>query len=80
MKNRYTISDYLHFGAMVWRGRRRNQAWGKQFEVCVRNGSFRLPAAAVASADPARASGARPGLDPGHLTSRVVIPRRDRSA
>jgi len=47
MKNRYTISDYLHFGAMVWRGRRRNQAWGKQFEACVRNGSFRLPAAAV---------------------------------
>jgi len=32
---------------MVWRGRHRNQAWGKQFEACVRNGSFELPSAAV---------------------------------
>ncbi len=47
MKNQYTFHDYLHFGRMVWRGRRRNQAWGKLFEACVRNGSFQLPAAAV---------------------------------
>ena len=47
MTSRYTVRDYLHFGSMVWRGRRRNQAWGKQFEACVRNGSFELPSAAV---------------------------------
>ena len=47
MTNPYSIRDYLHFGGMVWRGRRRNQAWGKQFEACVRSGSFELPSAAV---------------------------------
>ena len=47
MKNPYTIRDYMHFGRMAWRGRRRNQEWGKQFEACVRNGSFALPSAAV---------------------------------
>jgi MoaA/NifB/PqqE/SkfB family radical SAM enzyme len=47
MKNPYTIRDYLHFGRMVWRGRRRNQAWGKLYEACVRNETFQLPAAAV---------------------------------
>ncbi len=47
MTNRYTTRDYLHFGRMAWRARRRNQAWGKLYEACVRNGSFQLPAAAV---------------------------------
>ena len=47
MKNRYTIRDYLHFARMFQRGRRRNKAWGKLYEACVRNGSFQLPAAAV---------------------------------
>ncbi|HEY6231997.1 MAG TPA: radical SAM protein [Pyrinomonadaceae bacterium] len=47
MKIGFTPRDYLHFARMVWRGRRRNQAWGKLFEACVRNGSFQLPAAAV---------------------------------
>ena len=47
MKNSYTIRDYLHFGSMAWRGRRRNQAWGKLFEASVRNGSFKLRSAAV---------------------------------
>jgi len=47
MKHHYTLRDYLHFGRMAWRGRRRNQAWGKLYEACVRNGSFQLPAAAV---------------------------------
>lgn len=47
MRNRYTTHDYLHFARMAWRARRRNQAWGKLYEACVRNGSFQLPAAAV---------------------------------
>ena len=45
--NGYSIRDHLHFAGMLWRGQRRNRAWGKQFETSVRNGSFRLPSAAV---------------------------------
>jgi MoaA/NifB/PqqE/SkfB family radical SAM enzyme len=47
MKNPYTLRDYAHFGSMAWRGRRRNQRWGKEFEACVRRGNFQLPSAAV---------------------------------
>ncbi len=59
MKHRYTLGDYLHFGQMAWRGRCRNRAWGKQFEAAVRDGSFKLPSAAVVQFIPTEACNLR---------------------
>jgi len=59
MKHRYTPYDYLHFARFYWRGRRRLQQWGKDFEVSVRDGSFKLRAAAVVQLIPTEACNLR---------------------
>jgi MoaA/NifB/PqqE/SkfB family radical SAM enzyme len=59
MKHRYTVSDYLHFGRMYWRARRRHKAWGRQYEAALADGSFKLPAAAVVQLLPTEACNLR---------------------
>jgi len=59
MKLGYTARDYLHFARFYWRGRRRQQRWGKQFEQAVRDGSFKLPSAAVVQFIPTEACNLR---------------------
>lgn len=59
MKHRYTTHDYLHFAGMAWRGRCRNQAWGKQYEAAVRDGSFKLASPAVVQFIPTEACNLR---------------------
>jgi len=56
---RYTPYDYLHFARFYWRGRRRLQQWSKDFEVSVRDGSFKLRAAAVVQLIPTEACNLR---------------------
>jgi MoaA/NifB/PqqE/SkfB family radical SAM enzyme len=43
MTAHYTPRDYLHFGRMLWRHRRRQRVWQRHFEISVRDASFRLP-------------------------------------
>ena len=59
MKHNYTPRDYLHFAHFYWRGRRRLQRWSKDFEVAVRDGSFKLRAAAVVQLIPTEACNLR---------------------
>src|SRR5829696_7466258 len=59
MKQRYTPRDYLHFARFYWRGRRRTQQWSKDFEACVRSGTFTLPNAAVVQLIPTEACNLR---------------------
>ncbi len=59
MKHSYSVSDYLHFGRMYWRSRRRHKAWGKQYEAAIRDGSFKLPTAAVVQLLPTEACNLR---------------------
>lgn len=59
MNRRYTPRDYLHFARFYWRGRRRMQRWGKNFEASVRDGSFKLRAAAVVQLIPTEACNLR---------------------
>ena len=59
MNRRYTARDYLHFARFYWRGRRRMQQWGKDFEASVRDGSFKLRAAAVVQLIPTEACNLR---------------------
>src|SRR5690349_4560494 len=59
MKHRYTLNDYLHFARFYWRGQRRHHRWSKQFETSVRDGSFRLPSAAVVQFIPTEACNLR---------------------
>jgi MoaA/NifB/PqqE/SkfB family radical SAM enzyme len=59
MKHSYSVSDYLHFGRMYWRNRRRHKAWGKQYEAAIRDGSFKLPTAAVVQLLPTEACNLR---------------------
>ena len=59
MKQPYTTRDYLHFARFYWRGRRRQQRWGKDFEASVRDGSFKLRAAAVVQLIPTEACNLR---------------------
>jgi MoaA/NifB/PqqE/SkfB family radical SAM enzyme len=59
MKHHYTPRDYLHFARFYWRGRRRLQQWGKEFEASVSNGTFKLPHAAVVQLIPTEACNLR---------------------
>jgi MoaA/NifB/PqqE/SkfB family radical SAM enzyme len=59
MSVHYRPGDYLHFGAMFWRSRRRHRVWGAQFEAAVRDGSFRLPSPAVVQLIPTEACNLR---------------------
>jgi len=59
MKHRYTPRDYLHFAQFYWRGRKRQQRWSTNFETCVRDGSFKLPSAAVVQFIPTEACNLR---------------------
>jgi MoaA/NifB/PqqE/SkfB family radical SAM enzyme len=59
MKHSYSASDYLHFGRMYWRSRRRHKAWGKQYEAAIGDGSFKLPTAAVVQLLPTEACNLR---------------------
>lgn len=59
MKHHYTPRDYLHFARFYWRGRRRMQQWGKDFEASVSNGSFKLAHAAVVQLIPTEACNLR---------------------
>lgn len=59
MRHYYTPRDYLHFAQFYWRGRRRQQRWGKQFETSVRDQSFKLPSAAVVQFIPTEACNLR---------------------
>ena len=59
MKHRYTARDYLHFAKFYWRGQRRQQRWSAMFETSVRDGSFKLPSAAVAQFIPTEACNLR---------------------
>ena len=59
MKQPYTTHDYLHFARFYWRGRRRQQRWSKDFEASVRDGSFKLRAAAVVQLIPTEACNLR---------------------
>jgi len=59
MKPNYTARDYLHFARFAWRGWQRNRSWGKQFETAVRDGSFKLPSAAVVQFIPTEACNLR---------------------
>ena len=59
MKHHYTPRDYLHFARFYWRGRRRLEKWSSDFETSVRNGSFKLPAAAVVQFIPTEACNLR---------------------
>jgi hypothetical protein len=43
MRSGYRISDYLHFGGMLWRHRARQKRWRREYETAVAGGSFRLP-------------------------------------
>jgi MoaA/NifB/PqqE/SkfB family radical SAM enzyme len=42
MSVRYTPSDYLHFGRMLWRHRARQKLWQREYETAVGGGSFQL--------------------------------------
>ena len=59
MKQPYTARDYLHFARFYRRGRKRQQRWGRQFESAVRDGSFKLPSAAVVQFIPTEACNLR---------------------
>jgi MoaA/NifB/PqqE/SkfB family radical SAM enzyme len=59
MRHNYSASDYLHYARMYWRSRRRHRAWGKQYEASVRDGSFKLPTAAVVQLLPTEACNLR---------------------
>jgi MoaA/NifB/PqqE/SkfB family radical SAM enzyme len=59
IKYRYTPRDYMHFARFYWRGRRRLQQWSKDFETSVRDGSFKLRAAAVVQLIPTEACNLR---------------------
>jgi MoaA/NifB/PqqE/SkfB family radical SAM enzyme len=59
MKHHYTPRDYLHFARFYWRGRRRLQQWSKDFEAAVRDGTFKLPNAAVVQLMPTEACNLR---------------------
>jgi MoaA/NifB/PqqE/SkfB family radical SAM enzyme len=59
MKHNYSVSDYLHFGRMYWRSRRRHKLWGEQYEAALRDGSFKLPTAAVVQLLPTEACNLR---------------------
>ena len=59
MKHNYSVSDYLHFGRMYWRSRRRHKLWGVQYEAALRDGSFQLPTAAVVQLLPTEACNLR---------------------
>ena len=59
MKHPYTARDFLHFGQIYWRGRQRQRRWSKQFEQSVRDGSFKLPSAAVVQFIPTEACNLR---------------------
>ena len=59
MKHQYTPRDYLHFARFYWRGRRRMQQWGKNFEASVSTGTFKLPHAAVVQFIPTEACNLR---------------------
>jgi MoaA/NifB/PqqE/SkfB family radical SAM enzyme len=52
MKPRYNPRDYLHYGRMVWRNRRRQQLWQRQFEAAVRNGTFHMSSPAAVTIIP----------------------------
>jgi hypothetical protein len=52
MKPHYTPRDYLHYGRMVWRNRRRQQLWQRQFEAAVRNGTFHMSSPAAVTIIP----------------------------
>lgn len=59
MKHRYTAHDFLHFARFYRRGRKRQRRWGSQFENAVRDGSFKLPSAAVVQFIPTEACNLR---------------------
>jgi len=59
MKHHYTVRDYLHFARFYWRGRRRLERWRKDFEASVRDGTFKLPNAAVVQLIPTEACNLR---------------------
>jgi MoaA/NifB/PqqE/SkfB family radical SAM enzyme len=59
MKHPYTVRDYLHFAQFYWRGRQRQQRWSRDFERAVRDGSFKLPSAAVVQFIPTEACNLR---------------------
>jgi MoaA/NifB/PqqE/SkfB family radical SAM enzyme len=59
MKHHYIPRDYLHFARFYWRGWRRQQRWSGMFEASVRNGSFKLPSAAVVQFIPTEACNLR---------------------
>jgi MoaA/NifB/PqqE/SkfB family radical SAM enzyme len=42
MALRYAPSDYLHFAGILWRQRRRQKLWQREYETAVRSGSFQL--------------------------------------
>jgi MoaA/NifB/PqqE/SkfB family radical SAM enzyme len=59
MNHHYSMRDYLHFGRMYWRNRKRQQVWGARFEAAIRDGSYQLPAATVVQLIPTEACNLR---------------------
>ncbi len=43
----YTLRDYLHYGRMVWRNRRRQRLWARRFAAAVGDGTYTMENAAV---------------------------------
>jgi MoaA/NifB/PqqE/SkfB family radical SAM enzyme len=59
MSFHYHPRDYLHFGQMFWRSRRRHRTWGQQYEASIRSGEFKLPSPAVVQFIPTEACNLR---------------------
>lgn len=59
MTQHYTLADAGHFGRMWWRSWRRQRAWGRCYEASIRDGSYRLPSAAVVQLIPTEACNLR---------------------
>jgi MoaA/NifB/PqqE/SkfB family radical SAM enzyme len=55
----YSARDYVHFLHLLARNRRRQKRWGRKFEACIRDGSFRVPSAAVVQLIPTEACNLR---------------------
>jgi pyruvate-formate lyase-activating enzyme len=55
----HSARDYVHFVRLLARNRRRQKLWGRAFEACIREGSFRVPSAAVVQLIPTEACNLR---------------------
>ncbi len=59
MHYRYNLCDYLHYFQMFRRLNKRQKVWGKLFEEAIRNGTYKLPYAAVVQLIPTEACNLR---------------------